>query len=218
MFKKILPFIFAAAAHAAPAEAVYVGEPTKKLAQQAARCAGVMAVAGARLGDVRLLEEAQIFFLKFAIEMIGVDKAVSLAQQQGAFYNGTSSGPIDNKRLQADLGVCTKSTITDIAKNKSAQDLASCAATADVAKLENLAIGGDHTKISVNLLEEASIHLGDDRHAVDILVKEFRTLTQAGPSATRAAILNCQPVFNAAIEGIRTNPTGGPAVSPTGPR
>ncbi|MBL8637511.1 MAG: hypothetical protein JNN09_03335, partial [Alphaproteobacteria bacterium] len=52
MFKKILPLVFAAAAaHAAPFEAVYVGEPTKKLAQQAARCAGVTAVAGARLGD-----------------------------------------------------------------------------------------------------------------------------------------------------------------------
>lgn len=216
MFKKIFPLVFAAAAaHAAPFEAVYVGEPTKRLAQEAARCAATLTFAGVLLNDGRRTAGSQ-FFLDFAVGAIGKDATHLAARQQIKAYEDMSLGSRD-KRLQADVNACTN-TVTAIRRNRGAQNLASCAATADVAKLQKLAIGGDHTKISVNLLEEASIHLGDDRHAVDILVKEFRTLTQAGPSATRAAILNCQPVFNAAIEGIRTNPTGGPAVSPTGPR
>ena len=218
MFKKILPFLFAAVAHAAPAEAVYVGAPTKKLAQQAARCAGVMAVAGdSNVANRHSAAGAEEYFEKFAIETIGTEATKSLRLSTMNSYRNESPSSKSN-RLQADANAC-KTTIDTIESNRYGQDLTLCAGTALAADQHNLPIGReDRVKIAALLARAAIVELGDEHHVTYLSLMQYRLLANAGPSATRAAILNCQPVFNAAIEGIRTNPTGGPAVSPTGPR
>ncbi len=220
MFKKIFPLVFAAAAHATPAEAVepiYVGEPTKKLARQAARCGGVLTVAGTHLGDSHRTAKPELF-LKFAIRTIEESETESLAGLQMRSYNDTSPILPRDRRLRADFEVCTNKVFTGIAKNEAAQNLATCAGTAYAAKHQALGIGGDANKIASKLKEAASFGLSDDRHTNAIAMAEYRALVQAGPSATQAAIQKCQSSFDAFNEEKKTNPKGGPAVSPTGPR
>jgi hypothetical protein len=223
MFKKILPFIFAAAAHAAPAEAVeptYVGEPTKKLARQAARCAATLASAGEVLVDDRGDLADPRVFIDFAFGTIGQNETEPLALLQMASYHDTSLGSKD-KRLQADLKACT-STLNAIRRNQAAQKIAFCVGTAYAAKHQALGIGGgDPVKIAWELRGTASRALSDARHPIAIAMAEFRALVQAGPIATQEAIQKCQDLFNAVNANIGargTTSTGGPAVSPTGPR
>jgi len=198
MFKKIFPLVFAAAAHATPAEAVepiYVGEPTKKLARQAARCGGVLTVAGTHLGDSHRTAKPELF-LKFAIRTIEESETESLAGLQMRSYNDTSPILPRDRRLRADFEVCTNKVFTGIAKNEAAQNLATCAGTADAARVHKLGVGGDHTKISGELAAAAAIDLGDIDHAAAIVVEKVTFLTQAGPSATQAAIQRCQTIFS----------------------
>lgn len=220
MFKKIFPLVFAAAAaHAAPAEAVeptYVGEPTKKLARQAARCGQVMVIAGKLLSN-RGSVASPLPFYEFAIETIGERETETLAGQQLESYRGLSLGPLIG-RVGVDLENCSMNTSVYIIKNEVDQGMASCAGTAHAANHQKLPIGGDSIKIAWKLREAASYGLSDARHANAIAMAEFRALVQAGPSATQAAIQKCQSSFDAFNEEKKTNPKGGPAVSPTGPR
>ncbi len=200
MFKQILPFIFAAAAaHATPAEAVepiYVGEPTKKLARQAARCAGVMAFASAVLNDKSAL--APDIIVDFARRTIGADQTKSLSFAQMNSYREVPPSSINGK-LVDDLEVC-KNTLTAVVQNEAAQKMAACAGTAVVAQSEDLSIGGDHKKIAKGLGDVASLILGDAGHTFAVAAARVDDLILI-PSELPAAIRKCQPLFDAASKG-----------------
>lgn len=183
MIKKILPFLFAATAASVPtAEAVeeYVGEPTKKLAQQAARCAGVMAFSSVVLNDTTT--SASRIFIGFSTKALGESVTKELGFEKIDSYKGQKN--LQGK-LAGDLENCQK-VLTAVDYNEQAQRIAECAGVA-------LTIGQKETGEILGVA--SSVMLEDVKHAAAIAAKWNASLRQGSDEARKAAHA-CKPVFD----------------------